>query len=462
MSGNLQAAMALHRKGRLREAGRIYQKILQTQPTEVNSLHLLGVIRLAEGDAESARTLIGKAVELRPDYAEAHLNLGSVYRALGRPREALASYDSALALRSDLVDAHYNRGVVLHEIGELDAALGSYRLAAALRADHAEALSNGALIHLIRGDLAAGWPLYEWRLATPQFLNAHPQQLPGVRWTGREPLAGRRILVFCEQGLGDAIQFARYLPLLAARTAASGAQIVVLARPPLHRLFARLPGVAAVVDDTRGQHFDFHCALLSLPGIFATTLDTIPCATMPYLTVAPEWIDKWRVKLGGIGTDGGASARGPGRRLRVGLMWSGGNVTPIKGRSIPLSMLHDLLALPVEFISLQKDLPAADEASLRDWPAIRHFGAEQADFADAAAIISQVDLVISVDTSVAHLAGALGKETWIPLPKVADWRWLEQRADSPWYHGVRLYRQSAAGDWGPVLAAVAADLGAKR
>jgi hypothetical protein len=267
--------------------------------------------------------------------------------------------------------------------------------------------------------------------------------------------------VFCEQGLGDAIQFARYLPLLAARTAASGAQIVVLARPPLHRLFARLPGVAAVVDDTRGQHFDFHCALLSLPGIFATTLDTIPCATMPYLTVAPEWIDKWRVKLGGTGTDGGASARGPGRRLRVGLMWSGGNVTPIKGRSIPLSMLHDLLALPVEFISLQKDLPAAEEASLRDWPAIRHFGAEQADFADAAAIISQVDLVISVDTSVAHLAGALGKETWIPLPKVADWRWLEQRADSPWYHGVRLYRQSAAGDWGPVLAAVAADLGAK-
>ncbi|MBU6377397.1 MAG: tetratricopeptide repeat protein [Gammaproteobacteria bacterium] len=447
MSGNLQAAMALHRKGRLREAGRIYQKILQTQPEEVNSLHLLGVIRLAEGDAETARTLIDRAVRLHPGYAEAHLNLGSVYRALGQPREALACYDTALSLRSDLVDAHYNRGLVLHESGELDAALVSYRLAAALRPDHAEALSNSALVHLIRGDLAAGWPLYEWRLATPQFLAAHPQQLPGSRWTGTEPLAGRRILVFCEQGLGDAIQFSRYLPMLAER--AGGAGIVVLARPPLHRLLGGLPGVARVIDDTRGEHFDFHCALLSLPGIFGTTLRDIPSATTPYLAPDAAAVDLWRVRLGDKTLP------------RVGLMWSGGSVTPIKGRSIPLAMLQELLALPAEFVSLQKELPAADAAALRALPQVKHYGDQQRDFADAAAIIAQLDLVISVDTSIAHLAAALGKETWIPLPRVADWRWLEDRSDSPWYPRVRLFRQTTAGDWPAVLAGLTRELAAR-
>lgn len=447
MSGNLHAAMALHRKGRLREAGRIYQKILRSQPDELNSLHLLGAIKLAEGDAEGAKALIARALKLKPDYAEAHLNMGSVYRALGRPRDALASYDAALSLRADLLDAHYNRGVVLHELGELDAALASYRLACSLRADHAEALSNAALIFLLRGDLAAGWPLYEWRLATPSFRAAHPQRLPGERWTGTEALAGRRMLVFCEQGLGDAIQFARYLPLLAARS--PGAEIVVLARAALHRLFAQLPGVAAVIDDFKGQHFDFHCALLSLPSIFGTTLKDIPSADQSYLAVEPSWIETWQGHLEG-------TAAVPRRRLRIGLMWSGGQITPIKGRSIPLSSLQQLLELPADFISLQKELPPGDEALLRAQPNLRHFGPpsaglQQSDFADTAAIISLVDWVISVDTSVAHLAAALGKETWIALPKVSDWRWLEGRADSPWYSSVRLFRQTVAGDWAPVL-----------
>jgi len=461
MSGNLHAAMALHRKGRLREAGRIYQKILQAQPNEVNSLHLLGAIRLAEGDAEAARTLIGRPLELKPDYAEAHLNMGSVYRALGRPREALASYDTALSMRADLLDAHYNRGVVLHEIGELDAALSSYRIACSLRTDHAEALSNAALIFLLRGDLAAGWPLYEWRLATPQFRAAHPQPLPGARWSGSESLAGQRILVFCEQGLGDALQFARYLPLLAER--APQAQIVVSARPALHRIFSRLPGVSAVIDSFKGERFDFHCALLSLPGIFGTTLKDIPSAKTPYLSVDPQWVASWRNSL----DEALAGERRPraGRR-RIGLMWSGGQVTPIKGRSIPLAMLGELLALPVDFISLQKELAPDDAALLQTLPQLHHFGAPfpgvpQTDFADTAGIISELDWVISVDTSVAHLAAALGKETWIPLPKVSDWRWLEDRSDSPWYPQVRLLRQSTAGDWAPILREIRAAIEAR-
>lgn len=448
--------MALHRKGRLREAARIYQKILQAQSNEVNSLHLLGAIRLAEGDAEAARALIGRALELKPDYTEAHVNMGSVYRALGRPREALASYDTALSMRADLLDAHYNRGVVLQEIGELDAALSSYRIACSLRANHAEALSNSALIFLIRGDLAAGWPLYEWRLATPQFLAAHPQKPPGSRWSGNESLVGKRILVFCEQGLGDALQFARYLPLLAERE--PQAQITVSARPALHRIFLRLHGVSAVIDGVQGGGFDFHCALLSLPGIFGTTLKDIPSVQTPYLSVDQQWVASWRKSVD--------EALAGERRPRVGLMWSGGQVTPIKGRSIPLAMLGELLALPVDFISLQKEISPDDAALLRTLPKLRHFGApfsdvQQTDFADTAAIISQLDWVISVDTSVAHLAAALGKETWIPLPKVSDWRWLEGRSDSPWYSQVRLFRQTTAGDWAPVLREIRAGITAR-
>ena len=450
--------MALHRKGRLREAGRIYQKILQSQPNELNSLHLLGAIRLAEGDAEAARALISRALGLKPDYIEAHVNMGSVYRALGRPRDALASYDIALSMRADLLDAHYNRGVVLQEIGELDAALASYRIACSLRADHAEALSNSALIFLLRGDLASGWPLYEWRLATPQFKAAHPQQLPGARWSGRESLAGQTILVFCEQGLGDALQFARYLPLLAVR--APRAQIVVSARPALHRLFARLPGVSAVIDGFERESFDFHCALLSLPGIFGTTLADIPSAQTPYLSVDPQWVANWRKPLDDAIVDK--------RRPRIGLMWSGGQITAIKGRSIPLVLLRELLDLPANFISLQKEISSNDTALLQTLPGpgLRHFGApfsdvQQTDFADTAAIISQLDWVISVDTSVAHLAAALGKETWIPLPKVSDWRWLEARNDSPWYSQVRLFRQSTAGDWNPILGEIGAAIRAR-
>ena len=442
MSGNLAAAMTLHRKGQLRQAERIYKKILQTQPNEVNSLHLLGTIRLAEGDAESARVLIGRAVELRPDYAEAHLNLGSAWRALGRPAEALASYDAALALRADLVDAHYNRGVVLHESGALDAALASYRMAASLRQDHAEALSNAALIHLLRGELAAGWPLYEWRLATPQFLTTHTQAMPGSRWHGQESLEGKRLLVFCEQGLGDAIQFARYLPQLAGR----GAEITVLARESLHRLFARIPGVAAVTADWQGQRFHHHVALLSLPAIFGTTMQNIPPLEAAWAPPDPQWLDLWRERLG------------PQRRPRIGLMWSGGNMTRIAGRSTSLATLAPLLELPCEFVSLQKELPLAEEALLATTPALRHFGALQQDFADAAALITLVDLVISVDTSIAHLAGSLGKQTWILLPKVADWRWFENRNDSPWYPTARLYRQTTAGDWAPVMRSLSADL----
>lgn len=446
MSGNLTAAMALHRKGQLREAERIYKKILQSRPDEVNSLHLLGAIRLASGDAESARVLISRALELKPDYAEAHLNLGSVWRALGQPQQALASYDAALALRADLVDAHYNRGVVLHESGALDAALASYRMVDSLQPEHAEALSNASLIHLLRGDLATGWTLYEWRLATAQFLAAHPQPLPGTRWTGREPLGGRRVLVLCEQGLGDAIQFARYLPALTA----AGAAVTVLARRVLHRLFARIPGVIAVTEDWReradGSGFDHHVPLLSLPGILGTRLDNIPAADRPYLSVEPSVLERWRERLG------------PARAPRVGLMWNGGNVTRIAGRSLSLATLDPLIDLPLEFISLQKDLPAGEQALLAERPKIRHFGAVQEDFADAAALVELVDLVVSVDTSVAHLSAALGKETWIPLPKVSDWRWLEQRTDSPWYPSVRLFRQATAGDWRPVITALRTQL----
>jgi hypothetical protein len=240
------------------------------------------------------------------------------------------------------------------------------------------------------------------------------------------------MLVLHEQGLGDSIQFCRYLPLLADR----GARISMLAPKPLHRLLRSLGCLVEIsdsIDVTRP--FAFHCHLLSLPGIFETSLDDIPSVNDPYLHIDAELREKWAKRLG------------TKDRLRIGICWRGGSVSKIVGRSMTLSTFSSLLTVNADFISLQKELEPADAASLSDLPGLRHFGPEQEDFADTAAMISQVDLVVSVDTSIAHLSGALGKETWVLLPYAADWRWLENRSDCPWYSSVKLFRQTIPGNW---------------
>jgi hypothetical protein len=511
MRDKIQKAMALHQQGRLADAARIYRQVLRSHPSNVDCLHLLGIIETQQGrHAESVELLdrairlsprqplfysnrgialkqlkrfdaalasLDQAIALQPDFAEAHCNRGNVLQELGQFDAALASYDKAITLKPNYVKAYANRGNVLQELEQFEAALASYDRALALEPGSAEAYCNrasafqelkqfdaaladfekaialnpayadahwnSALCHLRLGNFQSGWERYEWRLRKHDFLEVHRLQFNGERWRGHEPLDRKTMLLHGEQGLGDAIQFARYAPLVASL----GAHVILSAPRPLVRLFQRLENVDRIVSDaTEAGPYDFHCSLLSLPLAFKTTLATIPSATEPYLSADATLVAKWRNRLGAPG------------RPQVGVMWNGGTASKIRHRSIPLSEFTALLDDPFRFVSLQKDVRESDREALDASPGIAHFGDEQEDFADAAAMIELMDVVISVDTSIAHLAGALGKEAWILLPYSADWRWMEGRSDSPWYPSVRLYRQATRGDWSDVLARVKRDL----
>jgi hypothetical protein len=334
-----------------------------------------------------------------------------VLRELGRPAEAIAAYDLALAADTSNAEAHFNQSIC----------------------------------RLLTGDFTRGWRQYEWRAKAKG--TDGPRSYPQPLWLGESPLAGRRILLHSEQGLGDALQFCRYAPLAAAR----GADVYLQVRDPLFPLLQRLRGVRKLIREGDPlPEFDVHCPLLSLPLAFGTTVDTVP-ANVPYIEADPSRVEQWRERLG--------TSRGP----RVGLVWSGNpGHRNDRNRSIPLGEWRELLAVPVEFVSLQKDLLPADLNVLAEVPALRHFGDNLADFADTAALISLLDLVVSVDTSVAHLAGAMGKATWVLLPFAPDFRWMVGRDDSPWYPTVRLFRQPTIGDWQSVTERVAASLAALR
>ncbi len=367
-------------------------------------------------------------------------NRGNTLKELKRYDDALASYDRALALEPGFAGAHHNRGVTLQELKRYDDALASYERASALRPDFVEAHWNESLVRLQLGDFHGGWRKYEqgWKTG----LRGEPRGFAQPRWTGAEPLAGRTLLLHVEQGFGDTIQFVRYAPLAAA----AGARVILEAYPLLTTLLSEVEGVNAVVS--RGEPlpaFDLHCPLLSLPLAFGTELDTIP-ARVPYLTAPPARLARWGARLPRAGG------------LRVGLAWSG-RETPDPNRSVALAQLAPLFDLPgIHFVSLQKDVRDSDEAALRGRPELLHLGPDLADFADTAAVIEQLDLVISIDTAVAHLAGALGKPVWILLPFSSDWRWLLDRDDSPWYPTARLFRQDETRAWDTVIARVRAAL----
>jgi hypothetical protein len=324
-------------------------------------------------------------------------------------------------------------------LGRLDEARASFDRAVGIRPDFAQARWNRAQAMLLAGDFAQGWREHEWRLkAHPELQRAFAQPL----WLGEVPLDGKTILLHAEQGLGDTLQFCRYAPLVAAR----GGRVVLEVQKPLVDLMRDLPGVAAVV--ARGEplpDFDLHCPLLSLPLAFGTRLDTIP-AQMPYLGAPAERAAGWEARLT--------------KRPRIGLVWSGNaGHKRDRARSIPLYALMPVFDLDAAtFVSLQKEARAADAAVLKQTAKLIDVGAELETFADTAALIRQLDLVIAVDTSVAHLAGALGKPLWLLLPAAPDWRWLAGREDSPWYPTARLFRQTVTRAWGPVVARVRAAL----
>jgi tetratricopeptide (TPR) repeat protein len=436
-----------------------------------------GVMYEQQGVLDEAISHYQRAVELKPDFAEAHNNLGNALTSrerykealvcflntlalnpasvhacnnlgntltnLDRLDEALAGYERAIAIDPFHPEAYNNRGKTLNDMNRHEEALASYDRALTLKPDYADANFNKGLLKLLLGNYEEGWPLYEWRRQLAQQQKNFARNFSQPLWLGDQSIANKTILLYAEQGLGDVIQFVRYAPMVEAL----GAKVILELPPTLVPLLRTLKGdIAVIAKGDLLPEFELHCPLMSLPLAFKTTLATIP-AEVPYLAVDPHKQHEWRERLG------------PKLRPRVGLAWSGSDTHKHdRHRSISLRSLAPLLRSDLEFHSLQKEVRPDDQTVLAGFTAIRTHDAYLRDFADTAALVAELDLVVTVDTAVGHLAGALGKEVWILLPYAPDSRWLMQRSDSPWYPTARLFRQSSRGHWEDVIADVCSAL----
>ena len=504
-------AFVLHQAGQLVHAQALYLDILKQDPCHAESLHYLGVIAAQNKDLQKALALIQKALEIKPDYVEAYYNCGNVLKDLRQYEAAVASYKKAVALRSNYaeayancgvalkaihrfedalacyekaisinpnyLEAHYNRGNVLKDLHRFEAAIASYDKVIALRPDfasayvnrgnalkelahfdaallcydkalaihpgHVDACWNKSLTLLLGGNFEEGWPLYEWRWKSANFTSLVRTFMQPL-WRGKESVEGKTVLVHSEQGLGDTLQFCRYVKLLSDL----GARVILEVYQPLATLLQNIEGLSdLIVKGSDLPPFDYHCPLLGLPLAFKTDLNSIPCSPK-YIPSDLDKMEKWRKSV-------------VPKKTLIGLVWSGNQVHKNdRNRSIPLANFLQMLPGGFQYVSLQKDVRDCDKRVLESNPQIIHFGNQLRDFSDTAALCELMDVVISVDTSVAHISGAVGTRTWILLPFVPDWRWLLDRSDSPWYPSVKLYRQSAIGDWGGVFSRITSDLNA--
>jgi tetratricopeptide (TPR) repeat protein len=437
--------LALQLLGRPDEALASYDEALLLRPDYAEALSNRGAALAALKRPEEALACFDRALALRPEHCDAHYNRAAALNALDRPEEALASCDAALALQPERLSLLNARGLSLHRLNRQREALESYAKALALAPDSDEARWNASLAHLTLGEFAPGFADFEARWKVPA-LGAGIRKLRRPLWLGAEPIEGRTLLLHAEQGLGDAIQFVRYAPLLAER----GARILLRAAPELKPIFESLEGVQRVLSTgQRLPRYDLHCPLMSLPLACGTTLESVP-GGVPYLAAPPDRVAAWRRRLGDA------------MRPRIGLAWSGNHAHPSdRQRSLRLERLRPLLQRSgLEIVSLQKEVRDEDREALAA-SGITHLGEELTDFADLAALISLLDLVVSVDTAVAHLAGALARPVWILLPFCPDWRWLLGREDSPWYPTARLFRQTRPGGWEDVIARLGGALGAR-
>lgn len=480
--GHYNRANALRDLRRLGAALASYERAIALRPTYIEALNNRAGVLAALGRAEDALAAYDAAIAVRPDSAETHANRAKILNDLWRSEAALAASERAIALAPGHAEAHNHRAIALHELGRTEAALTVWRQVIALQPDHAKAHNNiGMALQALRrpaeavaaydqalalaadfseahlnrassllalGDLARGFEEYRWRWVAPEGPRLK-RRLPCPLWEG-ESLAGKAILVHCEQGYGDALQFVRFAPLM-ARTAA---RVTVLAEPPLVALLRSIPGIEVTDRVTGEASYDFQTPLLCAPRLLGTTLETIPGET-PYLFADPARAAAWAERL-----------PERGEALRVGLVWAGGTRNDAPSlhaidlrRSVRLEQYAPLGEIEgVRFFSLQKDGPAAQARQppagldLTDWTA------ELRDFADTAALVAGLDLVITVDTSVAHLAGALGKPVWVLSRFDGCWRWLNGREDSPWYPTARIFHQKAPGAWDEVMDRVAAAL----
>lgn len=498
-------AVALQAEGRNDEAEAIFRRVLDRNPDHPDALHFLGLLEYQKGRADAAAALVaratvrdpknpmfaanlgrilaaagqwreaadalGRAVALDDGAADLHFQRGECLHRLDRPGEAEPCYRQAIALKPDYQGAGNSLGVVLEDQGRTeeaeavyrqtieaageapellynlgnvlrdqhraDDAIDAYRRAIAHKPDFAEAHVHLAFAMMLKGDYAPAWPEYEWRWRVPAFAGSK-REFAAPAWDGR-PLEGRTLLLWAEQGFGDTLQFARY----AGVAAELGGKVILECQPALARLMASADGVTkAVAYGDKLPKFNLHAPLLSVPGLLGTTAKTVP-ANVPYLAAPPKELARWRKRLAGPG-------------LKVGIAWRGtaerrGN----PARACPLEAFRPLFDDPaIRVFSLQKDIPAEDTPLPES---VTDLSGDIGDFADTAAIIGALDLVVSIDTAVAHLAGALAAPTLLALSTAGDWRWLMKRSDSPWYPSVRIFRQARPGDWAGVLKKIAGE-----
>jgi Flp pilus assembly protein TadD len=429
------------KQGAFREAVESCRRALVLAPHRHEIHNLLGFALINAGDYGAAVEVYRRALLLKPGSPYSVFGLGYLFERQGDLASAAESYQLVLKLDPRLVDAHLHLGITHFLQGDLGKAADCFARVQELAPDNTEARTFLGHIHLLEGNFLLGWSEHECRWNTAHFLR-HRRRFSQPLWRG-EPLEGSRILLYAEQGLGDTLQFVRYAPLVEVR----GGRVVLEVQPRLHRLLAPSPGTEEVVR--RGDalpEFDWQCPLLSLPWAFATELNSIP-AQVPYVHPDPARVDAWRQRLAGDS-------------LRIGLVWGGSPTFPHeRWRSIPLEQLAPLTNLEgTTFYSLQMGPSASQVKQLGSRVHIVDLQDEQEDFADTAAIVASLGLVISIDTSVAHLAGAMGKPVWVLLHKSPDWRWLLNREDSPWYPTARLFRQSTLGNWQDVVAHVEKEL----
>lgn len=406
---------------------------LQLNPACVAALHSKSLILSRLGRYEEALLSADQLVGYAPTLAPALLCRGSILHVLGRHHEALASYQQIPLADQQNALFYLNLANLYLDMLDIDMASDCYRQALTLEPHNPTLHWNLALFQLLTGDYAQGWAMYESGKHAPHLPRGRRAVCVQPMWTGEQSLQGKRILLYAEQGLGDTIQFIRYAKLVATL----GAQVIIEVQASLIPLLRSLgPDYLLIAAGTAYQDYDYHCSLMSLPYVFKTELGNLPQHT-PYLFAAPDKVSRLQMTSQ--------------NRLRVGLVWSGSTThQKDRYRSIPLAQLAPLLALDASFHSLQKEVRDTDQAALSGLPQLTQHQAELEDFSDTAALIARMDLIISVDTSVAHLAGAMHKPVWILLPDPPDFRWLLAREDSPWYPSARLFRAHDH-DWTSVI-----------
>jgi hypothetical protein len=427
----------LQELNRFTDAPTSFDRAIALRPNYAEAYNNRGNTAKELGRLDDAVADFDRAIALRPDYPAALYNRGTALRQLGRFDDALGSFDRAVALKPDYAEAHNNRGLGLRELKRYDDAIASFSRAIALKPDYADAYANQSLSLLQAGRFEQGWPLYEWRkkLEQPFGNRSFTQPL----WLGKDDISKQTLFVHWEQGFGDTMQFGRLAKLLIPKAAS----VVMSVQEPLYRLFTQAcPGIEIIKQDDVPAAFDFHCPLLSLPLALGMAEEKIP-AGQPYLFSDEELRKTWTARL-------------PDKtKPRIGIVWSGGIKDQANlHRYIDLTSFATLLSTDAHWISLQKEIDEGDAATLEQLDSIAFYGEDLRDFSDTAAIIDHLDLVISVDTSVVHLAGAMGKPVWVLLPYSADWRWLLDRDDSPWYPAARLFRQDSTRSWSNVMARV--------